>query len=92
MSTVIKAKKTIYISANGTEVYADDDGNHLFCLCGETVDLIDFTNTCEKCNRDYNAGGQLLAPRSQWGQDTNESPAEVASILFYNPRSMEDET
>ena len=41
------------------------------CVCGETVECSAFTNTCE-CGRDYNWSGQLLAPRSQWGEETGE--------------------
>ena len=35
----------------------------------------DFTNTCE-CGQDYNSGGQLLAPREQWGEETGEHWSE----------------
>jgi hypothetical protein len=35
------------------------------CECGGVVDLYGFTNTCD-CGLEYNSGGQLLAPRSQW--------------------------
>ena len=41
------------------------------CDCGEEVELSHFTNTCE-CGIDYNMSGQLLAPRSQWGEETGE--------------------
>jgi len=41
--------------------------------CGEWLSLHNFTNTCPHCNADYNASGQLLAPRSQWGEETGES-------------------
>jgi hypothetical protein len=36
------------------------------CSCGQEVELFAFTNTCEQCGLEYNAFGQLLAPRSQW--------------------------
>jgi hypothetical protein len=42
------------------------------CICGEEVYLDSFTNTCPGCERDYNIQGQLLATRSQWGEETGE--------------------
>jgi hypothetical protein len=50
------------------------------CHCGEEVVLSGFTNTCEKCGTDYNSAGQCLAPRSQWGEETGEHPADIARI------------
>jgi hypothetical protein len=41
------------------------------CNCGQEVYLHGFTNTCE-CGADYNMGGQRLAPRDQWGEETGE--------------------
>jgi hypothetical protein len=50
------------------------------CACGGEVALeMVMTNTCEKCKRDYNSSGQLLAPRSQWGWDTGETADEILS-------------
>jgi hypothetical protein len=49
------------------------------CDCGEEVVCMGFTNTCE-CGADYNWAGQQLAPRSQWGEETGESLAEILSI------------
>lgn len=49
------------------------------CECGEKMELPNFTNTCE-CGRDYNSSGQELAPRSQWGCDTNESLGDILRI------------
>lgn len=38
--------------------------------CGQNVELVNaMTNTCT-CGLEYNGGGQLLAPRSQWDDDT----------------------
>jgi hypothetical protein len=50
----------------------------LRCQCGAEV-VIDMlmTNTCERCGRDYNSFGQLLAPREQWGWDTGETLGEI---------------
>lgn len=50
------------------------------CVCGEEVMLSGFTNTCD-CGRDYDSSGVLLAPRSQWGEETGEHPADIARIL-----------
>jgi len=46
------------------------------CSCGEEVILSSFTNTCDKCDSDYNMQGDLLAPRSQWGEETGEHWSE----------------
>ena len=40
------------------------------CNCGQLIYLSNFTNTCDKCGADYNSAGTLLAPRSQWGEET----------------------
>jgi hypothetical protein len=45
----------------------------LLCDCGEKIELYGNTNTCDKCEADYNMFGQKLAPRSQWGYETGES-------------------
>ena len=41
--------------------------------CGRRLSLSRFTNTCVKCGADYNQSGSLLAPRSQWGEETGET-------------------
>ena len=51
-------------------------------VCGGEVTLFGFTNTCPTCEErgittDYNASGQLLAPRSQWGEETGETAADI---------------
>ena len=48
------------------------------CVCGESVELLQFTNTC-MCGRDYNITGCLLAPRSQWGEETGETECDILS-------------
>lgn len=48
-------------------------------MCGRKVCLDGFTNTCQ-CGADYNMSGQRLAPRSQWGEETGESLADILSI------------
>ena len=49
------------------------------CRCGRDVEFSKFTNTCE-CGADYNMSGQQLAPRSQWGEETGESLADILQI------------
>jgi hypothetical protein len=49
------------------------------CSCGKEVELSHFTNTCD-CGRDYNSGGWLLAPRSQWGEETGEHISDIMRI------------
>ncbi len=47
------------------------------CQCGRKVELADaWLNVCG-CGRDYNGSGQLLAPRSQWGEETNETLSDM---------------
>jgi hypothetical protein len=48
------------------------------CHCGRHVELGSFTNTCDRCGRDYNSAGQELAQRSQWGEETGETAADIA--------------
>lgn len=50
------------------------------CACGATVVLDRFTCTCHACGRDYNSAGQELAPRSQWGEETGESVADILAV------------
>jgi hypothetical protein len=50
------------------------------CDCGAAVTLDGFTCTCERCGADYNGSGQRLAPRSQWGEETGESLADILAI------------
>ncbi len=50
------------------------------CECGHVVELLQFTNTCGKCGRDYNMSGQRLASRSQWGEETGESVGDILSV------------
>jgi hypothetical protein len=52
----------------------------LKCECGEEVEFHEFTNTCDKCGRDYDYNGRLLAPRSQWGEETGETWQEIMGI------------
>jgi len=50
------------------------------CVCGCKVELARFTNTCDGCNRDYNYSGDLLAHRSQWGEETGESYCDIQDL------------
>lgn len=48
------------------------------CDCGAHVALyMSLANPCDECSREYNASGQLLASRAQWGWDTGESESEI---------------
>jgi hypothetical protein len=49
------------------------------CVCGKHITLDGFTNACE-CGRDYNSSGTLLAPRSQWGEETGEHLSDILRI------------
>jgi len=40
--------------------------------CGRWLECLNFTNTCPRCEADYNFAGQRLAPREQWGEETGE--------------------
>lgn len=51
----------------------------LRCDCGDEIELYGFTNPCS-CGRDYNIGGQALAPREQWGEETGESLGDILAI------------
>ena len=50
-----------------------------FECCGQEFYLDGFTNTCGECGADYNSSGQMLAPRSQWGEETGETAADILS-------------
>lgn len=49
------------------------------CVCGASVCLDSFTNTCD-CGRDYNRSGNLLAARALWGDDTGERLEDILRI------------
>lgn len=54
------------------------------CQCGNNIHCVAFTNHCSKCGRDYNFSGQLLAPRSQWGEETGETASEIIRNTTYH--------
>ncbi len=45
--------------------------------CNVQLSIMNFTNTCSECAADYNSGGQLLAARGQWGEETGESLSDI---------------
>ncbi len=54
-----------------------DDPGLIQCDCGCEVEVYDWRDVeCERCHREYNSAGQLLAPRSQWGEETGECAAD----------------
>lgn len=42
------------------------------CHCGEEIVCDKFTNTCPRCEADYDMKGNRLAPRKFWGEETGE--------------------
>jgi hypothetical protein len=59
----------------------EDEAPHpegLRCECGAFLDWCGFGQdySCDRCGREYNSGGQALAPRSQWGEETGETAAD----------------
>lgn len=48
----------------------------VICACGAKIICTGFTNTCDRCDSDYNFAGALLAPREQWGEETGEHCSE----------------
>jgi hypothetical protein len=57
------------------------------CSCRREVELSGFTNTCD-CGADYNMSGQQLADRSQWGEETGESVADILSVDSLHPDDL----
>lgn len=55
----------------------DEDGRPatMLCECGRTLpfEAPGADIECQKCGREYNSAGQLLADRSQWGEETGET-------------------
>ena len=48
------------------------------CDCGSILELWDsWANGCNCCHREYNSGGQQLASREFWGEETGEHYADV---------------
>ena len=43
------------------------------CDCGCELTLHNWWSTECDCGTEYNGGGQRLAPRSQWGEETGET-------------------
>jgi hypothetical protein len=59
------------------------------CGCGNQVVLDSVMyNTCSRCGRDYNSFGQLLGPRSQWGEETGETFFDI-DMANYNLNDRE---
>lgn len=68
----IKREKIIENKPQGWSVSWNKIYPLVKCSCGEEIVCINFTNTCEKCEKDYNFAGVELAERSQWGEETGE--------------------
>ena len=73
----------------------DADGRPvtLRCDCNALLHLDDVRPgadvECDRCGREYNSGGQALAPRSQWGEETGET-AQDYYAGFNNPQHAFD--
>lgn len=53
----------------------------LECDCGYQFELhSSWANDCDKCGREYNGSGQLLASRSQWGEETGECQGDFVNM------------
>jgi hypothetical protein len=57
------------------------------CACGRWVLCAGSTNTCE-CGADYNMGGQRLASRAQWGEETGESVSQILDVDRTEPGQL----
>jgi hypothetical protein len=77
--------KILYTRRKG--LYKNEEGEYEsydlpltgLCPCGKEVELTGFTNTCD-CGKDYDRSGTLLAPRSQWGEETGEYLSDILRI------------
>jgi hypothetical protein len=48
------------------------------CDCGAEITLSNgMTNGCDRCDREYNGSGQLLASREFWGEETGETVGDI---------------
>jgi hypothetical protein len=68
------------------------ESGEMLCDCGQKLKMyrpgadID----CDRCHRSYNSFGQLLAPRSQWGEETGETAFDY-DRGFNDPEHAYDE-
>ena len=76
MSRVVRMGKAYRESGYG---YREVSAPVVLCDCGEEVTCSQYTNTCS-CGRDYSMSGSMLAPRSQWGEETGEHPCDIANL------------
>lgn len=68
-----------------TQSFVEDGGGT--CVCGRHVVITrSWANACDWCGREYNGSGQLLTDRSYWGEETNESVADME--LEYDPEGF----
>jgi hypothetical protein len=65
MSRIIKHRHEDYEGSPG----------QMRCDCGAIIELwrAGADVGCDRCDRSYNSSGQLLADRSQWGEETGET-------------------
>lgn len=72
--TIIKHSERHYEEdEHGNVINAWTEPTICRCICGKEFEIYDpFATPCPVCNREYNGCGQMLAPRSQWGEETGE--------------------
>lgn len=63
------------------------------CDCGHLIPWEGFgaDYSCSRCGREYNSGGQALAPRCQWGEETGEDPGAYGRGVANPERAFDDE-
>ena len=81
-----------YKNDYGIRWFEETEGGHATCTeikcCNQWLLCDNFTNTCEKCDKDYGMDGGRLAPRSQWGEETGETYSDI--IRGYHGQDGDD--
>ena len=76
MTDIIR-RETVYRTSVMDGRVIEHEAPVVKCRCGDEVVCDRFTNTCYECGSDFNGSGQLLADRSQWGEETGESVSDI---------------
>jgi hypothetical protein len=88
-SLMIVRKKILFKGVETRNYSQHEPAVGLCDVCGAKVELSGFTNTCG-CGADYNMSGQLLADRSQWGEETGETVSDILSVDGYSTDELLD--